>query len=559
MLASSAVLAAVEMGGYISPWKVIPFLIVIVVWAKLLAWADKDAVAAHMPREQINAGLMAGLIVGAALFFILPNFWISLAALLVMFAVDVGAYLSLRNAKVGLKDLRGEMKEAFSFGSKKEKVVATVVDQVQFISPSGAPMPAPGAEDPVRPVFDTLQEALVDPLRRNAESVEVVPAGEEGAIVRYVVDGVGYRSKQLDRQAAGAVIALAKKYANMDVKDRRKPQSGKVKASVNNKKYELSINTAGSSAGETMRILVDAKKRHDFKLDTIGFTESQLETVRAAIADGKGVVLVAAPKGQGLTSILYAIMRGHDAFVEHLQTIEREPDQDLEGINQNAITASPAPGEETKQANWVASQQPDVIMISPLEEATAAVQLIGFAKEKRLYVGLRTTGVTEAIGVWRKLVGDDRLALSQLRMVITGRVVRKLCTACKIAYTPDPATLRKMNMNPEKVTQLYQKREQPMRNEKGAVIPCTFCNELRFAGRVGVFEVLDVDADVRAALAANSGSQLKAAFRKQKGKYLQEAALEVVERGDTSVQEVLRVLRGPEAAAKAAPPEAGAA
>jgi type II secretory ATPase GspE/PulE/Tfp pilus assembly ATPase PilB-like protein len=154
--------------------------------------------------------------------------------------------------------------------------------------------------------------------------------------------------------------------------------------------------------------------------------------------------------------------------------------------------------------------------------------------------------VNEAIAMWRKLVANDKVALSQLKMVVSGRVVRKLCPACKVGYNPDPNQLRKMNMDPGAVTQLFQARTQPMRNDKGEVIPCTFCNELRFSGRVGVFEVLVVDDDVRTALASGSANQLKAAFRKQKGKYLQEAALEVVERGDTSVQEVLRVLRGPD-------------
>jgi len=555
----SSVLAAIEVGPYISPWKLIPLIVIVLVWAKMLAWADKDAVAAHMPRNEINLGLIGGLLAGVAMFFLLPNFWIALVALIGFLAVDIGVYLGIRNAKVGLKDLPAELKEMFSFGSKKEKLVKEVTDQVQFLDPGGKIQPSPGAEDPVRPVFDTLQEALVDPLRRSAETIEVTPAGEDGANVRYVVDGVGYRSKQLDRNTAAAVIALAKKYAAMDVKDRRKPQSGKVKVSVNGKKHELTVNTAGSSAGETMKILVDAKARHGFRLDALGFTARQLEVVTNIIKDGDGgVVLVAAPKSQGLTSTLYGIMRAHDAFIEHLQTIERDPSLDLEGINQNPLPETPPAGEEAKLTSWVVSQQPDVVMVAPLEEQQSAALLIGYAKDKRVYVGLRTTGVTEAIGAWRKLVGDDRLAISQLKMVITGRVIRKLCSACKVAYTPDPATLRKMNMDPEKVTQLYQKRDQPMRNEKGQVIPCTFCNELRFSGRVGVFEVLNVDDDVKAALTANSGSQLKAAFRKQKGKYLQEAALEVVERGETSVQEVLRVLRGPDGS-KTAPSEAGAA
>lgn len=547
MLQLPLVAAAVEPAAYIALWKIVPFLFVVVVWAKLLTWVDKDAVAAHMPRERINLGLVSGFAVGAAVFFLLPlSFFVAFPAFLLVLGIEIGVYLSMRNAKVGLKDLKGEMKETFfSFAKKKDKAVAEIPDQITFFDGSNAAQPTPGAEDPVRPVFDLLQESLVDPLRRNAELVEVLPVGE-GTAVRYIVDGVGYRSKELDRNNAAALIALTKKYAAMDVKDRRKPQTGKVKVSVNGKKHDLQVHTAGSSAGETMRILVDPKKRHDFKPDTIGFTQQQLALVREGAQEARGIVLVAAPKGQGLTSTLYALLRAHDAFVEHIQSVEREPDQDLEGITQNPLPSPPPPGEELRLVDWVISQQPEVIMVSPLEDAKAAQHLVEFAVEHRAYVGLRAGGVTEALQAWRKLVGDDRQAYAQLKMVITGRVVRKLCTACKVAYSPDPATLRKLGMDPEKVTQLYQKRDQPMRNEKGEVVPCTYCNELRFNGRVGVFEILHVDDDVRAALKADSGSQLKAAFRKQKGKYLQEAALEVVQRGDSSVQEVLRVLRGPE-------------
>jgi type II secretory ATPase GspE/PulE/Tfp pilus assembly ATPase PilB-like protein len=541
----SSLLAAVEVGGYVSLWKLVPLVVVVLVWAKLLTWADKDAIYAHLPRAEINLGLLGGFIAGVTLFFLLPMYTLSLLALVVFFAADVGAYLALRNAKVGLKDLKKEMAETFFTFGRKEKVIAEVADHVQFVSPSGSLLPSPDAEDPVRPIFDILQGSLVDPLRRNAELVEVIPS-EQGAVVRYVVDGVGYRSQTLDRQAAGALVALTKKYAAMDVKDKRKPQSGSVKVSVNGKRHDLVVHTAGSSAGETMRIMVDAKRRHDFRLDTIGFNEHQREVIRETIANGAGLVLVAAPKGQGLTSMLYALLRGHDAFVEHIQTVEREPDQDLEGITQNALPPTPGPGEEAKQVDWAASQQPDVLMVSPVQEQPTAITLVNFAKEKRAYVGLRTGSVNDAIAAWRKLVGNDRQAFSQLRMVITGRVVRKLCEACKAGYSPDPNQLRKMNMDPGAVTQLFQARTQPMRNDKGEVIPCTFCNELRFSGRVGVFEVWVVDDDVKTALQTGSANQLKAAFRKQKGKYLQETALEVVERGQTSVQEVLRVLRGPD-------------
>ncbi|HEX5244197.1 MAG TPA: hypothetical protein VFW23_13115, partial [Tepidisphaeraceae bacterium] len=121
-------------------------------------------------------------------------------------------------------------------------------------------------------------------------------------------------------------------------------------------------------------------------------------------------------------------------------------------------------------------------------------------------------------------------------------VLRKLCMACKVGYAPDASTLRKLNMNPEKVSQLFQARTQPLRDPKGRPIPCEFCNDLHFKGRMGVFEFLVVDDEIREAVAA--GKNLNQAFRKQRGRYLQEEALALVEKGETSVQEVLRVLKG---------------
>jgi type II secretory ATPase GspE/PulE/Tfp pilus assembly ATPase PilB-like protein len=122
--------------------------------------------------------------------------------------------------------------------------------------------------------------------------------------------------------------------------------------------------------------------------------------------------------------------------------------------------------------------------------------------------------------------------------------MRRLCAACKAAYSPDPTTLRKLNMDPDKISTLYQARTQPMRDQKGNPIPCEFCKELYFKGRLGVYEIFLVDDDVRSVIeAGGSLNQLKAAFRKQRGKYLQEAALAQVEAGETSVQEVLRVMK----------------
>src|SRR3954464_12435880 len=146
-------------------------------------------------------------------------------------------------------------------------------------------------------------------------------------------------------------------------------------------------------------------------------------------------------------------------------------------------------------------------------------------------MGRRASSGAEALEQWRKLAANDPRAMDVIRMVITGRVLRNLCGACKESYQPDPNTLRKLNMNPERVTTLYKARETPIRDPKGNPIPCGFCMDLRFKGRQGVFDVMVVTDELRAAIAADIaaggklGSNFKAAFRKGRGRYLQEEAL----------------------------------
>jgi general secretion pathway protein E len=254
----------------------------------------------------------------------------------------------------------------------------------------------------------------------------------------------------------------------------------------------------------------------------------------------------------GLTNLTYGIVRGHDAFIQHIQTVERDPEEDLEGITQTKLATNVTAAEEYKSIDWVISQDPDVIFVNKIEDPRAAVDLINYSKNgKRVYVALRAASTFEALTQWRKLVADDNLAVEALKMVINARVLRKLCNNCKVAYVPDPATLRKLGMNADKVKQLYQARTQPQRDAKGNPVPCEFCQELRYIGRTGVFEIMTIDDDVRQAVAANK--PVEPIFRKQRSRFLQEEALALVETGETSVQEVKRILR-PDAAAAAMTP-----
>ena len=119
-----AFVAAVEVGGYVSALKALPVLLVLLLWARLLTWIDKDAPAAHLPRDGINLGFLAGMIAGFALFFFLPTFLIAFSALLFLLIIEAGVYLGLRHQKVGLTDLKAQFRDRV--GTSYDEFVAVL-------------------------------------------------------------------------------------------------------------------------------------------------------------------------------------------------------------------------------------------------------------------------------------------------------------------------------------------------------------------------------------------------------------------------------------------------
>jgi general secretion pathway protein E len=561
-MAVSGMLADVSGGGYINLFKIVPVLIVLLVWTRLLTWVDKDAPALQLPREKLNMPFFGGLMLAFAIFLFFPplsssawiNFFLAFFVLLVCFGAEAGVYLHIRSKKSEFEDVKKQFHEwVKTLGGRKAEAKPEVEEgKVAVLDRKGVPIPPPEQKTPERAIYDAMQTALAEPLTKLAEQIDLAPEAE-GLATKYVVDGVIYRGAVLNAAAGASLISQLKGAAGLSVEEVRKPQTGSFKVTLNGKKRDIKAQTAGTRAGEYMRLMVDPKKKADIKLDNMGLSERQTGIIKEIIGDKKGIVIVSSPKGQGLTSALYSILKAHDVFIEHIQTIERDADDGVEGTTPNKLSSTAPPEEEAKKIEWVISQEPDVIAIAPIESPPGAKSLIDFAKSgRRVYVGMRAASTFEALEQWRRLVGDDRSATKELRLVINSRILRKLCAACKVGYAPDAPTLRKLGINPERVTALFQARTAALRDPKGNIIPCEFCNDLRFKGRVGVYETLMVDDDVREAVAG--GKSPSQAFRKQRGKYLQEEALSLVEKGDTSVQEVLRVLKG-----APAPPSGGGA
>src|SRR4051812_40622927 len=381
---------AVPVGSYVNLWKLLPVLIVLLIWARLLTWMDKDSIEAHLPRLMLNSIEIAVLILGLMVFLFMPSYLVALSVFLFAFILDVGIYLGMRHQKVGLKDLSKQFNTWIkSIGKGKEKEVKVAEGAVGLIDKKGSTIAPPDAESPDAAAYEAVQKLLADPLRRHAEEIQLVPA--EGAwTVRFIADGVPFNGTAMARDEAAAGVQYLKKLAGLDMTELRKPQSGKMKLSYGGKKHEALVTTAGSTAGESVTVGIDVKSRHNLKLEELGLTDDQFTSILDVIHDNTGIVLVSAPKGQGLNSLIYALLRKHDAFLSHIQTIEREAPADIEGVKQNPLPANASGSEEEKLASWVTSQEPDVVAITEIEDPRTAATLLRFAAMgKRVYVGIR--------------------------------------------------------------------------------------------------------------------------------------------------------------------------
>src|SRR5438552_14223635 len=158
------VMAMIEVGQYISLWKVLPFVIILLIWARLLTWMDKDAIDAQLPRQLLNTVEIFLLIAGVFGFLLLPTFLVALSVMLFFCVAGIALYLILRQQKVGLGDLNKTFTEwltgLFSRGPKEIKVEE---GEVQLLNKAGNPQQAPDAEDPELPGYLAVQRLLTDP------------------------------------------------------------------------------------------------------------------------------------------------------------------------------------------------------------------------------------------------------------------------------------------------------------------------------------------------------------------------------------------------------------
>jgi len=548
-----------EPGGYLSLFKIAFMLVWVLLWLAFCQWVDKDTqYVKSMSRYGWNAIILGSGTAGLAIWLLGP--WpggLFAAGWGIWFVITAGAcaiYVVMRNRLVApaarVFTPRHIAAQISRLGSRKGRGMETV-ERVSITGADRKKLTPPEDAAAVQ-AYEAVQNLVFDALWRRATDVALAANGEAVRLI-YRIDGVNTeRSDVLARPQVEPAIDLLKKAAGLVVEERRKPQTGKIMAvnpTAGGTKVEIEVRTSGTKAGERLDLRIMTQEAR-LRLPDLGMSDQQLEQFEKLVKAPSGLVIVSGPKGSGVTTTLYAALRAHDAFIQNLQTVEIKPLMELENITQNRYDPTKADASYARQLQSVLRREPDVVMVSDcVDRETAHLAARAAAEGKKIYLGVQAKSSLDALRRFVSLCSDSELASTALLGITCQRLIRKLCVSCREPYKPDVNLLRKANIPAANVEFFYRARTEPLLDKRGRPILCPNCQGSGHFGRIGVFEVMTVDDAMRELIRNGQPSSviLKQA-RKNGMRDLQEMGIQLVVKGITSMNEVIRGLRDEEPA-----------
>lgn len=552
-----------ETGGYINLFKLVWILAWFLLFLTFGQWVSEDTrIIRAMSRNLWNGVILATGAAATAIWLLGPweNWGLFFAGWGVWLILTGGAcavYVVMRNRFVSAPNRvftpEHIMRTLQGLVGKKSKGL-DIVERVVITKADGKKIPPPTDPAEVK-TYETAQSLLFDALWRRATDV-IFAVNADNVRLIYKIDGFPTeRTDILTAENVTGVVPYFKGIAGLNPEERRKPQSGRIKAlhpTMERTKVELEIRSSGTREGERIDIRIITQESR-MRLPDIGLAEQQLEQFEKIIQAPSGLVIISGPKGSGVTSTLYAAMRAHDAFMQNLHTMERQPLMELENITQNLFDPGKTDVTFARQLQTILRREPDVVMVSDCSDReTAHLAAKAAIDGKKIYVGMQATNSVDALKKFVNLVADSDVASAALSAISSQRLVRKLCVACRQAYKPNLAALRKMNIPADEKDVFYEARTEPMLDKKGRPVICTNCQGTGFYGRAGIFELLTLDENIREMIRnGQPAASIQKECRKAGMRFLDETGLLAVKKGTTSLKEVSRSLKTEEQTAAA--------
>ncbi len=383
------------------------------------------------------------------------------------------------------------------------------------------------------PVVKAVNYIIDQALSFKASDILIEPQ-EKQIRIRYRIDGVFHDQKPLHKKLLASVVTRIKIMAKMDITERRKPQDGRIRLSYGDRQINLRVSTIPTAYGEKVAIRILDAKALILALSELGFEEEQLKLFEKAIKQPYGMILVTGPTGSGKTTTLYSALNVLNNPDVNIMTVEDPVEAVIYGINQVNVN-------EKVGLTFAAAlraflrQDPDVIMVGEIrDKETIEIGINAALTGHLVFATLHTNEAASAITRLINMGVEPFLIASTLTIVISQKLVRKICKNCRQQYKINLQQLKPLGINPD----IFKELKEEVILYKG--VGCDKCQD-GYKGRIGIFEVLDCNDSIKELILKKATHfEIKETAIKNGMITLREAALKKLLLGSTTIEEVIK-------------------
>jgi MSHA biogenesis protein MshE len=386
-----------------------------------------------------------------------------------------------------------------------------------------------GAEE--APVVKLLQSVFEDAVQVNASDVHIEPQ-ENKVQIRFRIDGALNPQTDADSRIGPALVLRLKLMAGLDISEKRLPQDGRLNVIVRDQKIDVRMSSMPTQYGESVVLRLLNRKATLQTLDRLGMPGDMLERFRELLQRTAGMILVTGPTGSGKTTTLYAALAELNTVDRKILTVEDPVEYRVAGINQVQVNEK-IDLTFARVLRSALRQDPDVILIGEIrDEDTAQIGLRAALTGHLVFSTLHTKDAASTPIRLVDMGAPGYMVATSVHAVIAQRLVRMICESCTEEHTPDGHEGRWLE-----AVMGAEWTKHKFRHGRG----CSHCNGTGYAGRTGVYEMLEMTSDlVRAANRADPNLFIESAHRHLEGHTLTDHALALVVAGRTTVAEAIK-------------------
>ncbi len=378
------------------------------------------------------------------------------------------------------------------------------------------------------PIIRLINALLTQAIKENASDIHIEPF-ENRLSVRLRVDGVLHEVLEPPRNMAPLIVSRIKVMARLDIAEKRLPQDGRISLRVAGRAVDVRVSTLPSGNGERVVLRLLDKQAGQLQLQQLNMNEQVLNAYRRGLQTPHGIILVTGPTGSGKTTTLYAMLSVLNDAKRNILTVEDPVEYDLDGIGQTPVNTK-VDMTFAKGLRAILRQDPDVVMVGEIRDSETAQIAVQASLTGHLVLStLHTNSAVGAITRLQDMGVEPFLLSSTLLGVISQRLVRNLCPACKTVTQLDVEQINGFEIDPSDV--IYQANG------------CPQCLHTGFRGRTGIYEMIEVDDELTTMIHDGTGQRKIEKYCRTKSHSLREDGIRKVVQGDTTLDEVLRVTR----------------